>query len=160
MILATGGLASGWTRNRSKPLSRAVCRASRVATIPSCEPSSSISRTSLSRIRSFRSGRSRLASGRRGSPLSGVLKRTSLKLLTKVCRRWDLNPQELNAHYALNVACLPFHHFGTLLTILHYICAPLPLLLSTKFGSSKSHDFVVASLVDRDSVVNHRRCTA
>ena len=29
------------------------------------------------------------------------------------CRRWDLNPHARKGHYALNVARLPFRHFGT-----------------------------------------------
>src|SRR6476659_5310054 len=61
MIRATGGSACDATSTRSSPLSKAYCFASDVALIPSCDPSSSISRTCdarmLSLIRACGTGR-------------------------------------------------------------------------------------------------------
>ena len=43
------------------------------------------------------------------------------------CRRWDLNPHARIGHYALNVARLPFRHFGRF----PIFCLPVPLKAGT-----------------------------
>src|SRR6266540_6234744 len=53
MIRATGGSACDATSTRSRPLLNAYCFASDVDLMPSCEPSSSISRTCDARMLSL-----------------------------------------------------------------------------------------------------------
>src|SRR5210317_2415766 len=53
MIRQTGGAALGETSTRSRPCSSAACSAAPNSMIPSCPPSSSMTRTSLARIDSL-----------------------------------------------------------------------------------------------------------
>ena len=53
------------------------------------------------------------------------------RVLLLKCRRWDLNPHERNAHYALNVARLPIPPLRPAHAIL-----PRIEVLSTSFGRS------------------------
>src|SRR5213082_143681 len=79
MIRATGGSACAATTTTSRSRSRATPRASSFVLIPSCEPSSPISRTREARMFSFSAS---LRGGRGGS---GVNRRLGLKDSSPSC---------------------------------------------------------------------------
>src|SRR5919199_4391009 len=81
MIRATGGSACAATTTRSRSWARAIPRASSFVLIPSCEPSSPMSRTRAARMFSFSSS---FRGGRGGSGVN--LPRRGLKNVSPSCQ--------------------------------------------------------------------------